>query len=270
MKKIVIFDIGNTNIKMNLFNTQTNQALQPEIIIGSSQYLIKKNQSKLINSLKKQLKNLQEPKSKIYIGSASIIFAQSLKNILNNTFNLQNIKIIDHSYDLNVQTLTRKEKVGLDILSCAGYANTFTKNSFVFMFGSASVAIEILNKTITGVSIAPGIGFSFHKLQQHLKKSASGNATWNYPIAFNLQMGLNTLNSVNSGTYRTFLGYIIAHLFLNQNVENKLINNIFITGGDINLIQNLQEQINRLFPHLKIHVCQAMVALGYLNAINKK
>ncbi|WP_334295059.1 type III pantothenate kinase [Mycoplasmopsis citelli] len=189
-----------------------------------------------------------------------------MKQILENDLKITNIKIINHNYPFDVKTVIQKEKIGLDIIASASYANSLTNDSFVFMFGSASVAIQILNKTISGVSIAPGIGFSFYKLQKHLKKSSSGNATWNYPVTFSAQMGTNTLKALNSGLYKMFLGYIVSHLVL----QNKVIKDIFITGGDVNLKAHLQKELRLIFPHLKVHIVNSMVALGFAQVINKK
>ncbi|WP_025755140.1 type III pantothenate kinase [Mycoplasmopsis cricetuli] len=271
MKKIIIFDIGNTNIKCFLVSLiNSNFLIEKESIISKSNQILKDPQNVINQFVQIASKWDFDSKMQFYIASPSREYVVQWMKLLKKHFKNYKINIIDSSYPFNVKTKIDKSKIGIDILAAVNYANFLSDNHYLFMFGTASVAVKTKNKTIQGVSIAPGVSFSFQQLQQFLQKSKSGLKKWKYSIKPNQKLGNNTNEALNSGFYHQISGFIISHLlkdkiFLMMNKKVKII----LTGGDFSKMDSLTIFLRELFPKNEFIYVNNAVTLGYLLTLKK-
>ncbi|WP_036434680.1 type III pantothenate kinase [Mycoplasmopsis columboralis] len=271
MNRLVIIDAGNTNIKgthvkLGYFDMD---AIEEEIIC-SSQLLIDDLQ-KAVKAFDKWMKNNNlGDKDHFVIMSPSKLYENKIEDILIYNFGIKSGFSMSHDDFRYIQTKFPKENYGLDILALASYASIESNNCMAFMFGTASVAIKIYNKTIEATSIAPGIGLSFDALQNKLKKSSSGNREWNYRVDYSNKMGTNTQEALNSGAYNMFLGFIITHIFSNIEIIGRGTLDVYITGGDLQNEELIKKDLQNFFKSVNFHVGSSMVTKGVLYSLSKQ
>lgn len=270
MKRLVIIDAGNTNIKgAYVLLKQFKMESVEEEIICSSQLLID-DINQVIKAFDNWIKLNNLAQEHFVIMSPSKILANKLEAILTHAFDIKNGFSMTHEDFKHIQTAFPKENYGLDILALASYASIYSNSCLAFMFGTAAVAVKMENKTIQATSIAPGIGLSFEALQTKLRKSNSGNREWNYKIDYSEKMGTNTQEALNSGAFNMFAGFIISHILTNMEFMSKSNADIYITGGDLQMEEEIKQSLESLFPSLKVNIGSSMVTKGVLYSLSKQ
>ncbi|WLP85483.1 type III pantothenate kinase [Mycoplasma seminis] len=233
----LIRDLGNTMLKLLLLDNNHN-------VIAFEKFLINKTKKQDILDF---LKYYQiDADTKVITGSTNPdlrLITQS--NEILNDLNIKNNYIVNakSKVSFNLNEKIDKNTVGVDILAACQYAyNHKLASSWIFMFGSASVAILYHNDTLQGVSIAPGIMQSFEYLGSKIAKLKSND------LIADAALGQDTIQALNSGLFNLMNGFILSHLLS----QNPYVGNVITTGGTADLIKD------------KYDVNQLMILYGYL------
>ncbi|MFV8475780.1 type III pantothenate kinase [Mycoplasma sp. VS403A] len=210
----LVFDIGNTKIKFYYISS----AMQT---LFSLNWLCESDESiELANILALCMPNYND---QVIIASTNqnLSFQERLYSELK-TIGFRKMAILNNSIDTNLllDKNIQKDQLGIDILACLQYcANNGIWNAYVFMFGTALVALEITNGVLQGASIAPGAYTSYIHLQEKVSQLLT-------PYASSAQLGQNTQDALNSGLYNLLNGFILSHC------QEKKGHEVLVTGGD--------------------------------------
>lgn len=207
MKNILVIDIGNSFIKIGLFNK--NDQLLNKVLL--------KTKSRIsFNWMNKIFRNNfhQFNVDSCIIGSVVLKFNKLFEKVVLDIWGISCYfinKLTKFSFTTDKINLC---EVGDDILALSEYCTKKSKNAIGFSFGTAMFAVYIFNKKLKGVSIAAGIGMSFYKLFSNvclLKKMKLNKYS-------SLNYGNNTKAALESGFNNVRTGFVMA--FYNG-IDNK-------------------------------------------------
>ncbi|MHA3796207.1 type III pantothenate kinase [Mycoplasma sp. VS31B] len=231
----IVFDIGNTMIKMFAFDKDLKVIFKEKWLCASNKSIV------LENILAFFMPSFDD---QIVIGStnSNIQYQNDIEKQLQ-SLGFKNISILNNSCKTNLKLNEniQHNELGLDIKACCEWAyQNEIQNAYIFMFGSALVGLKIQEGILEGASIAPGAYASY----RHMKSSIP--ALDMLPYVANKELGTNTQEALNSGLYNLLNGFVLSNIKQNTNCE------IVLTGGD--------------GAYLKNHYTykEELVALGYL------
>lgn len=219
MKNILVIDIGNSYIKIGLFD-QNDKLL--------NKYLFKTNTHFTKNFLNELLLN-QFGKYKVSYSIIGSVVPKQTNNFIRSIKEIFNIE----PYLLNKNTKTsftmknvKREDIGDDIIALAEYCYRQNRTSIGVSFGTAAFALYLKDGDLVGAAIAPGIGTSFTKL---LDKASLINID-NINKKSNLNYGTNTSEALEAGFNIIRSGFVMA--FYNNIKENNKNIGCIISGGE--------------------------------------
>tara|TARA_Y100000590_G_scaffold258353_1_gene290013 strand:+ start:1432 stop:2208 length:777 start_codon:yes stop_codon:yes gene_type:complete len=226
---ILIGDIGNTNTKICLVNSQ-NFKIKKIIYFKSSDIISK-------NILKKKLKNIIGNKL-IYKTSLFSSVVPKYKTILKK-FLMKNYKIrLKEIKEKGINKIVKlkiknKNQVGSDrIANAVGVYKIYKSNCIVLDFGTATTFDVVMKNGIyNGGIIAPGINLSLKSLVSSADKIPTFSLKKQNKI-----IGKSTLEALRSGFYWGYLG-LINNIILKIEKETKRKYKIIFTGGYANLFK---------------------------------
>ena len=221
----LIGDIGNTDIKIYLFNTKSK-------IIKKIRLSTRSINNKYIYQKLKFLKKYNNQNIKILFCSvvpkAYRLIKSNLKKILKKPcFELKNCKL-----DNLVKIKVNKKQIGSDRLANA-ISVIDDKNNFIILdFGTATTFDVVIKNQYMGGILAPGVQLSLNNLID----SASLISKVKLKKIENV-IGKNTNSAIRSGFYHGYSGLIdnIIKLIIKQTGKSF---KIILTGGLAHLFKN--------------------------------
>ena len=214
----LIGDIGNTEVKICIFNT--NKKLIKRFYIQSN--------SINNNNFKSKLKFLNSRKFKfqkaIFCSVVPKIY-KIIKSFINNNFKISCIELKSLKLNNIIKIKVNKNQIGSDRLSNAISIIDNKNNYIIIDFGTATTFDVIIKNNYLGGIIAPGVNLSLSTLISKASLIPSLNLT-----RVNDILGKNTKAAVRSGFYWGYTGLI-------ENLINKIIEQtkkkyrIILTGG---------------------------------------
>lgn len=227
-KNILIVDIGNTCIKVGVFN----QPLKPV----KEDWVYSKKVS--LDFFKEFIGRTHI--DECYIGSVAPSknkeVVKYIKNLTgsNPVFlnNLMFAKVFDLSNFDNVN------EVGIDILGFAYYLQHQYKKVIGICYGTALFAVGVNNKKIYGVILAPLIEIGIRKLIQKAEL-IDKNKDYKCDIK-TFDFGLNTQDAFNSGMNHIYYGFTTN--VMNYFYDKYQISTLCITGGNKDKINMNKKQ----------------------------
>ena len=221
----LIGDIGNTDIKICLFNK--NCKIEKKLILKtnliSNKYLISK-----LNFLKKYSNKIK----KILFSSVvpSVFFI--IKKFLRKKLNQKCIELKQINLKKLVRIMVNKKQVGSDRISNAIGMIDKKSNYIILDFGTATTFDVVIKDKYLGGIIAPGVNLSL--------KTLISKASLIPPVKLSKiskVVGTNTDSAVKSGFYWGYLGLIdnIIKLIIKQTRKPF---KIILTGGLAHLFKN--------------------------------
>ncbi|QIW62033.1 type III pantothenate kinase [Mycoplasmopsis gallinacea] len=227
-RKTIVYDVGNTYVKCGLF--ENKKLVKVEQIHTES---FNDDSVAHLNSVFEIL-----PEDNVVYGSVVKRVSKILKDFYSADF--KNLFEINSSLKFNFSFgKIDKQKVGTDILGASYYACKEQKDSMIFLFGTAAVAIKIKDYKIKGVSIAPGIGFAFNKLLEQ----ADGLKHLQFSYTKQIAMGTNTIDALKMGFNMLRRGFIQAHLDILKTSEKENYTRPYVSGGDIKNICKTKHKV---------------------------
>lgn len=214
---ILLVDIGNTSIKLALYNPRNNKITKPISLLTYS----KKTLSFIKSYLKKNNINV--------IFSTSVV--PKIFNIIKSFTSKQNIKLyefndkkINKSIKINVK---KKSQVGSDrIVNSVGALSCYNKNCIIIDFGTTTTFdIVQKNNIYQGGVIAPGIELALKALNRFTAKLPLVKITKQKNV-----IGKDTIAAIKSGV---FIGYtcLIDGIIDKIQKQSKKKYLIILTGG---------------------------------------
>ncbi len=221
----LIGDIGNTEIKICLFNS--NKKLIKKIRLSTA--LLSKNY--LIRRLK-FLKKYNNKIIKILFSSVVPNKFKLIKLFLKKILNKQCLELKNCKLNNLVKIKVNKKQIGSDRLANAISVIDKKNNYIIVDFGTATNFDVVINNHYIGGILAPGVHLSLNTL--------SNNASLIPKIKLEKikkVIGKNTNSAVRSGFYHGYSGLIdnILKLIINQTGKTF---KIILTGGYAHLFKN--------------------------------
>tara|TARA_Y100001958_G_scaffold153508_1_gene141111 strand:- start:1219 stop:1965 length:747 start_codon:yes stop_codon:yes gene_type:complete len=222
---ILIGDIGNTDIKIVLFDNNKKSILKKRI------NPISLNLNKLnlhFSFLKKYSKNIDKVLFCSVVPNKFKIIKKYIEKITSKKcYELKKLKI-----EKFIKVKVKKNQVGSDRLANAISVLKPNKNFIIIDFGTATNFDIVINNKYIGGVIAPGVQLSLDSLTNR----ASLIPKMNLKIIKNV-IGKNTSSAINSGFYLGYNGLIdnIIKLIIKQTHKKFLI---VCTGGLSHLFKN--------------------------------
>ena len=221
----LIGDIGNTDIKIFLFNTNLKPIKKIRI---STTSLNNKNIFKKFNFLKKFKNNIK----KIVFSS---VVPKSFKIISLHLEKVVDVKCIEMK-NCNLSKLLKikvnKKQIGSDRIANAISIIDNKSNFIIIDFGTATNFDVVIKNQYIGGILAPGVLLSLQSLieKAYLIPKVKFNKT-------NIVIGKNTKNAIQSGFYHGYSGLIdnIIKLIIKQTKKSF---KIILTGGLAHLFKN--------------------------------
>tara|TARA_B100001250_G_scaffold367535_1_gene349646 strand:- start:140 stop:886 length:747 start_codon:yes stop_codon:yes gene_type:complete len=221
----LIGDIGNTDIKICLFNK--NLKLIKQIRIKT--ILLNKK------SLVKQLKFLKKYKSdltKILFSSVVPLIYKKIKKIVENLFNIKCVELKKLELKKLLKIKVNKKQIGSDRLANA-ISVIDNKNNFIVVdFGTATNFDVVIKKNYIGGILAPGVSLSLNTLSDKASLIPKIKLEKTKQI-----IGKNTSSAIRAGFYHGYAGLIdnIIKMIIKQTGKSF---NIILTGGYSHLFKN--------------------------------
>ena len=221
----LIGDIGNTEIKICLFNSKLN--LLKKIRISS----ISLNEKTLVKKLKFLNKHKLDIKRTVFSSVVPELFKLIkfvLKKIVNqNCIELKKCKLINL-----VKIKVNKKQIGSDRLANAIGAIDKKKNFIIIDFGTATNFDVVINNQYIGGILAPGVQLSLNNLID--RASLIPKVKLN---RIKTVIGKNTNSAIKSGFYHGYSGLIdkIIKLIIKETGKSF---NIILTGGLAHLFKD--------------------------------
>ncbi len=215
---IIIGDIGNTEIKICLYDNKYN-------LIKRISFKTKVIKKKIISNKLSFLKNKELKITKIIFSS---VVPSAFKQI--NNFFVKNIKkkcteLKNLNLSQFIKIKVNKKQIGSDRLANAISINDNKKNYIVLDFGTATTFdVVVQNKYIGGI-IAPGVQLSLNTLISSASLIPNINL-----LKVSKIIGKNTKSAVRSGFYWGYSGLIenIIKLIIKQTRQKY---HVVLTGG---------------------------------------
>ncbi|MGL5205143.1 MAG: type III pantothenate kinase, partial [Metamycoplasmataceae bacterium] len=145
-----------SNFYISIGNTRTTFAIFDESINDIK--TIKKYTKEMINYLNDVLDELDINPLKIFVCSVT----KKYNSIINNFFQNKEIIYLNHSNQniIDFNSLDIKNEIGNDMIASAIYAQSIGKNTVVVSLGTATTISAIVEKTLMGCIILPGLQIS--------------------------------------------------------------------------------------------------------------
>lgn len=219
MKNTLIVDIGNSYVKIGIFN-QGNQLVK--------KHLFKSEQKCTLKELKEIFnENFGEIKIQhAIVGSVVPYWNDNFITIIRKLYKVE-------PYLINNRTLVSfevedkiKKEMGDDILALCEYCHRKNKNAIGFSFGTAMFGVYLNERKLVGVSIAPGLSKSFDELI----KNASLLKIKNFNKKSKISYGVNTVSAIEAGYNAMRSGFVLSFY---KNVKNKKDLSVILTGGEV-------------------------------------
>lgn len=217
----LVIDIGNTNIKLAVFDKHVIKQLE---IIHTKSY--------------KRLPNFKNVNDCV-IGSVVPSLNQQISNDVYKKFHIKPwiVNVGDFDSEFNLSKFDKNE-IGLDILAFAYAIKSILKKGIGISFGTATFAVVVNKDIIHGVAIAP----SFDNGLSDLTKNTALIKNINIDH-INFDFGNNTQLALCSGITHSVNGFINSI----SSYARKLygISNVYVSGGKDNWVE-LTDKIQRL------------------------
>jgi len=229
----LVIDIGNTRIKVGIFN---NKHIQHYFVFNSIDDFIQNT----------ELKTILLQIKKIIISNVSNI---ELTNYLSNIIPSVPIYILSKNLPLFFDIDYESDTIGSDrIAAAAGVIAEFSSDTVLNIdFGTCIKYNVIHQKTFCGGAISPGLKIRYKSLHHFTGKLP--NLENSIPSKLPAIIGKNTNDNLHSGV---ILGCIseINHFIneISKSYSDKI--KIVITGGDANFFEKLLERKVFLRPYL--------------------
>ena len=222
---ILVGDIGNTDIKISLYNNYKKLILKTRI----NPILLNLNKLNLhFSFLNKYLKSIDKILFCSVVPNKFIKIKKYFEQITNKKcYELKKLKI-----EKLIKIKVKKNQVGSDRLANAISVLKPNKNFIIIDFGTATTFDIVINKNYIGGVIAPGVQLSL----DNLTNRASLIPKINLKKIKNV-IGKNTSSAIYSGFYLGYNGLIdnIIKLIIKQTKKNF---SIILTGGLAHLFAN--------------------------------
>lgn len=217
LEKKIIIDVGNTNIKVGVFN---NHKIDEK-------YSFSNQEGEFINILN-IIKNHNA--DNVFVGSVVPKITESLNRFLNNQkikTNLITNQMFSKHFDLKEYNL---DEVGSDILAFSLYLKQNYNKAIGICFGTATFSTCVDNNVIHGVSIITGVEATIKALIDNAAL-IDGFAAAKPCYSF----GKNTTDAITSGLFHSTNGLI--NDLASKAYELYQIDTVVITGGNIKKFQ---------------------------------
>lgn len=228
-QNILIIDIGNSYIKIGLY--EKNNDKSKKIV------LIKTNKEMLLQKAKKHLKAFSSCNvSCSILGSVVPDLKKVFEEAIISVFNIKPYLINkDTKFSFKLDDCVRNE-IGEDLLALSEYCSQINKNIIGFSFGTATASVFLFNNKLEGVFILPGISFGLN----HLVNKASLLEEIEVKTDSNLLYGNNTKQALEAGINNLRRGVVISSYYGTQ--KQYKINDLkcLISGGEASSIDEVE------------------------------
>ncbi|ADE19736.1 type III pantothenate kinase [Mycoplasma crocodyli] len=197
IKSYLTIDIGNSFIKMGLFNENKE-------LIDFSMFPSKKiDLDKIISKLETyKMKNIVS----VIMGCVVKSYWEKLNLVLKNVLSIEAYRINEKTkFSFDSSGFIAKG-IGDDLLALSEYAVRKNENSIAFSFGTSNVGLFIVDKKLIGVSISAGLESSYNSLISKaslLKKTKIDRASL-------LSYGQDTSGALESGYFHHRNGFLLS------------------------------------------------------------
>ena len=221
----LIGDIGNTDIKICLFNN--NLKLVRKIRLKTSLL----NNNYLANNLK-FIKKYKSKITKVLISSVVPLAYKNIKKFIEKSIKINCIELKKLKLNNLLKIKVNKKQIGSDRLANAIAVIDKKRNFIVVDFGTATNFDVVVKNTYIGGILAPGVSLSLNTL--------SDKASLIPKIKLNKiknVIGKNTTAAIRAGFYHGYSGLIdnIIKMIIKQSGKSF---NIILTGGYSYLFKN--------------------------------
>ena len=221
----LIGDIGNTDIKICLFNNKLKliRKIRLKTSLLNNNYLA--NNLKFINKYKSKI-------TKVLISSVVPVVYKNIKKFIKKSIKINCIELKKLKLNNLLKIKVNKKQIGSDRLANAIAVIDKKRNFIVVDFGTATNFDVVIKDSYIGGILAPGVGLSLNTL--------SDKASLIPKIKLNKiknVIGKNTTAAIRAGFYHGYSGLIdnIIKMIIKQSGKSF---NIILTGGYSYLFKN--------------------------------
>ena len=221
----LIGDIGNTDIKICLFNNNLKlvRKIRLKTSLLNNNYLA--NNLKFINKYKSKI-------TKVLISSVVPLAYKNIKKFIEKSIKINCIELKKLKLNNLLKIKVNKKQIGSDRLANAIAVIDNKKNFIVIDFGTATNFDVVIKDSYIGGILAPGVSLSLNTL--------SDRASLIPKIKLNKiknVIGKNTTAAIRAGFYHGYSGLIdnIIKMIIKQSGKSF---NIILTGGYSYLFKN--------------------------------
>ena len=221
----LIGDIGNTDIKICLFNNNLKlvKKIRLKTVLLNTDYLI--NNLKFINKYKSKI-------TKVLISSVVPVVYNKIKRFIKKSIKINCIELKKLKLNNLLKIKVNKKQIGSDRLANAIAVIDKKRNFIVVDFGTATNFDVVVKNSYIGGILAPGVSLSLNTL--------SDKASLIPKIKLNKiknVIGKNTTAAIRAGFYHGYSGLIdnIIKMIIKQSGKSF---NIILTGGYSYLFKN--------------------------------
>ena len=221
----LIGDIGNTDIKICLFNNNLKlvRKIRLKTSLLNNNYLA--NNLKFINKYKSKI-------TKVLISSVVPLAYKNIKKFIEKSIKINCIELKKLKLNNLLKIKVNKKQIGSDRLANAIAVIDKKRNFIVVDFGTATNFDVVVKNTYIGGILAPGVSLSLNTL--------SDKASLIPKIKLNKiknVIGKNTTTAIRAGFYHGYVGLIdnIIKMIIKQSGKSF---NIILTGGYSYLFKN--------------------------------
>ena len=221
----LIGDIGNTDIKICLFNKNLKlvRKIRLKTSLLNNNYLA--NNLKFINKYKSKI-------TKVLISSVVPLAYKNIKKFIEKSIKINCIELKKLKLNNLLKIKVNKKQIGSDRLANAIAVIDKKRNFIVVDFGTATNFDVVVKNTYIGGILAPGVSLSLNTL--------SDKASLIPKIKLNKiknVIGKNTTAAIRAGFYHGYSGLIdnIIKMIIKQSGKSF---NIILTGGYSYLFKN--------------------------------
>ena len=249
-KMYLIGDIGNTDIKICLFNNKYKliKKIRIKTNLLSKSYLSKN--LKFIKSTKLKIR-------KVLFSSVVPLAYQKIKKFIDQSISIKCIELKQLRLNNLLKIKVNKKQIGSDRLANAISVIDKAKNYIVVDFGTATNFDVVIKNNYIGGIIAPGVNLSLNTLSD--KASLIPKIKLE---KINSIIGKNTKSAIRAGFYHGYSGLIdnIIKTIIKQTGKSF---NIVLTGGYSYLFKNTIKRKTIFKKDLTIYgVLKALMTLN--------
>ena len=221
----LIGDIGNTDIKICLFNKNLKlvKKIRLKTVLLNTNYLI--NNLKFINKYKSKI-------IKVLISSVVPVAYKNIKKFIEKSIKVNCVELKKLKLNNLLKIKVNRKQIGSDRLANAIAVIDNKKNFIVIDFGTATNFDVIIKDNYIGGIIAPGVNLSISTLSD--KASLIPKIKLEKVKSI---IGKNTISAIRAGFYHGYEGLIdnIIKMIMKQTGKSF---NIILTGGYSHLFKN--------------------------------